>query len=275
MMVLSIIVCSIAIATRGWRWDHILRYMDIGHRTSDAYGLTCVGYMGNTVLPARGGEVLRIFLLAERSNARRREVFGSIVAERLLDVGALALLVVTLAALQVGATPGGDAVPVLAGVVLAAGLAVGYVYLRLRRSGRFEFFAARIRPIARASRQLLSLRGALLGTVTCFIWCLDATTLYLGARALDVSLSLPEASLVVVSVGLSALIPAGPGMIGTFDAAMLFALHHVGVNGGDAVSCLLLFRFVAFVPVTVVGLTLMLVRYGGLRREMSVAPVTQ
>jgi glycosyltransferase 2 family protein len=268
VMLLSIGVYAVAVFLRGWRWDQILRYMEIRHRTKDAYALTCVGYMGNTVLPARGGEVLRIFLLAERSHARRREVLGSIITERLLDVGALAVLVVVLAALQVGGAPGGDLVPVLAGSALVVTTVVGYGYLRLRRSGRFEAFANRIRPVARASRQLLSGRGAFLGLVTCAIWCLDGTVLCLGAHALNVSLTFGEAVFVVVSAGVSALIPAGPGMIGTFDAAALFALHHVGIRGGDAVSCLLLFRFVAFVPVTVVGLGLMLGRYGGLRAAL-------
>jgi uncharacterized protein (TIRG00374 family) len=268
IMLFSIVVYAVAIFGRGWRWDHILRYMDIQHRSVDAYGITCVGYMGNTVLPARGGELLRIFLLAERSTARRREVLGSIITERLLDVGALAVLIAILTVLRVGGAPAGTLLPILAGAAVVLGTVAAYVYLRMRRTGRFQTFADRIRPIARASRQLLSARGVLLGVVSCAVWCLDATVLCLGAQALDVSLSMSEAVLVIVFAGLSALIPAGPGMIGTYDAAALFALHHVGVTGGDAVSCLLLFRFVAFVPITVVGLVLMLTRYGGLRSAL-------
>jgi glycosyltransferase 2 family protein len=268
VMLVSIVVYGLAIFVRGWRWDHILRYMDIRHRSVDAYGITCVGYMGNTVLPARGGELLRIFLLAERSHARRREVLGSIVTERLLDVGALAALIAILTVLQVGGAPAGTLLPALAGAAVLLCTIAGYAYLRLRQTGRFDGFADRIRPIARASRQLLSARGVLLGLVSCGVWCLDAAVMCLAAHALDVSLSVSEAILVIVFAGLSSLIPAGPGMVGTYDAAALFALHHVGVRGGDAVSCLLLFRFVAFVPITIVGLALVLGRYGGLRAAL-------
>jgi hypothetical protein len=73
-----------------------MRSTHIQHRRTDAYGLVAVGYLGNTVLPARGGEVFRIFLLSERSTALKREVLGSIVAERLLDATALVFAALSL-----------------------------------------------------------------------------------------------------------------------------------------------------------------------------------
>ena len=92
-------VYAVATLLRGWRWDRVLSSMDINHRRGDAYSLVCVGYMGNNVLPARGGELLRVMLMAPRSEARKRELLGSIIAERVVDVVALAGLfaVMTLA----------------------------------------------------------------------------------------------------------------------------------------------------------------------------------
>ena len=45
-------------AVRGVRWYLILRRAGIPASMADAQALTVVGYMGNTVLPARGGELL-------------------------------------------------------------------------------------------------------------------------------------------------------------------------------------------------------------------------
>ena len=39
------------------------------HAPRDCYALTTVGYMGNNVLPARAGEVLRVVLMAGRCDA--------------------------------------------------------------------------------------------------------------------------------------------------------------------------------------------------------------
>jgi len=107
LLALGVAVYGVTILVRGWRWREILRFADIKHEPADAYGLVTVGYMGNNVLPARGGEVLRIFLLAERSSARRREVLGSILTERMLDAGALVALFAMLTALNVGGSPAG------------------------------------------------------------------------------------------------------------------------------------------------------------------------
>ena len=69
------------------------------------------------------------------------------------------------------------------------------------------------------------------------------------------------------------LIPAAPGYVGTFDAAVVFGLHALDVGGGQAIAFALLVRFVLFVPITIAGLILLLLtRYGGLRRRAGVRP---
>jgi uncharacterized protein (TIRG00374 family) len=258
-------VYALTTFARGWRWDHILGYLKVSHRPLDAYALTVVGMMGNTVLPARGGEFLRMFLMADRSEARRREILGSIVTERLLDVGALGVLFIGVTLAGVAGAPPGKLAAWLAGLTLVLLIAAAYAYLRARRAGRLQGFADRIRPVARASRLILTSRGLLLGVVTVGCWSLDGVTMHLCARAFDVALPVDAAIAVVVLASLGAMIPAGPGAIGTYDAAALYALGRAGVANGPAVGCLLIFRAVVFIPITVLGLLLMVVRYGGLR----------
>lgn len=265
LLVAGVVLYGMATLARGWRWDTILRFLDVGHQRADAYALNVVGYMGNTVLPARGGEVLRMFLLSERSDARKREVAGSVISERLLDAGALVLLFVVVVLTGIGDAPGGKNSAIPAGIALVLAVGGAFGYLQLRRAGRFGGFADRIRPFARASRQLLSPRGAGLFAVTLAVWLTEAAIFSLCAHSLGLSVSVLDAVAVTVLASLSALIPAGPGYVGTFDAAALFALHRLGVTGGAAVGCILLYRFVIFVPVTCVGLILMVARYGGIR----------
>ena len=77
-----------------------------------------------------------------------------------------------------------------------------------------------------------------------------------------------ESTLVVVLASFFALIPAAPGYVGTYDAAVLFALGAIDVPGSKAIGAALLFRLVIFVPVTIAGLVLMVARYGGLRAAL-------
>jgi uncharacterized membrane protein YbhN (UPF0104 family) len=259
-------VYALATLLRGWRWDRVLTDLNVGHRRGDSYSLVCVGYMGNNVLPARGGELLRVMLMAPRSNAKRRELLGSIIAERVLDVVALAGLFAVMTLASVAGSPVGKAPAYVAlggGVV---GVVALLVYLRLRRRGRFEKFAAAVRPVARASKIIGKPEGAVLVAVTGLVWMLEGIVFWLVGQSLGLDLDLIGGTFMVVLASFFALIPAAPGYVGTFDSAVLFGLHALKVTGGNAVAFAVLVRFVMFVPITAVGLALLMTRHGGIRQ---------
>lgn len=265
LLLLCVALYAGATALRGWRWHEVLRNAHIGHKQVDCYGLTTVGYMGNTVLPARGGEVLRVVLMSDRSSAGKRQLIGSVLAERLLDATALVLLFVVLTWTGVAGTPTGR-VPAAVGLGVVALLALALaLYLRARRRGRLESFAARVRPIMRTAKPLLSQLGVVLLVVTCCTWLIEGSIFFLVGKSLQLHINPVEGLFLVVLTSFFSLIPAGPGYVGTFDAALLFGLGALSIHGGTAVGFGLLARFVLFVPITVAGLLLMLVHYGGLR----------
>lgn len=271
-LVLAIGTYAVITVIRGWRWHEILLHSGIGHARVDAYALTVVGYMGNTVLPARGGEILRILLLGERTDSRRREILGSIVAERALDAAALIVLFAVLTWSEVAGAPVGQA-PALASLALVAALALVLVfYIWLRRRGRLERFAAVVRPFLRASRLMVSTLGLALLVVTVGVWCLEGVIFWLIADSLELEMTLLEGLFLVVLTSFFLSIPAAPGYLGTFEAALVFGLRAVDIRGGEAVAFVLLARFVLFVPITVAGLVLMLARYGGLSRMFGRRP---
>ena len=262
----GVLVYALATLARSWRWHVILRRAGVGHGVKDAFALVPVGYMGNTVLPARGGELLRILLMGERSTARRREILGTIIGERLLDAATLALLFVGLTLAGVAGNPAGDRPALIAAVALVLAAVGLFAYLRLRRAGRFETFAAKVRPVAGAAKPLLSIAGAGLAALTFGVWVMEGTIVWLVGQALDLDISLLEGCFVLVLTAFFSLVPAAPGYVGTFDAAVVFGLKALGVTGGQAVAFGVLVRFILFFPVAVVGLVLLVTRYGGLRR---------
>lgn len=85
---------SIPLRTVQWRWllggPH-----DLGFRPT--LRATCLGYVGNCLLPMRGGEVLKAYLLARWASIPFPRVFASVVLARIQDFAPiLALLAVTL-----------------------------------------------------------------------------------------------------------------------------------------------------------------------------------
>src|SRR3954447_2709440 len=161
---------ALATLVRGERWWRLL--VDEGGTPSraDSLGITCVGYAGNNILPARAGDAIRAVLMAPRAGTSVRTVVGTLVAERLLDVAVLVALFVVVGYGLLGEVGAGKVEIVLA---VAAGLALlALAGWRLaRRNDRVLAFLA---PLASAT---LGLRRAhhglpLLG-LTLVIWAIE------------------------------------------------------------------------------------------------------
>src|SRR4051794_38090757 len=260
-------VCTygLALGVRGFRWHRILRLIHIPHKRIDAYRLVLVGYMGNNVLPVRGGELLRVGLLGSRTTARRREILSSVIAERLLDAAVLAAMFAVLTWANVADAPAGQTPAAVAAIALVGAAIALASYLALRRRGYFHALHEKIGPFVRSLRLFAHVEGLLLAGLTVVAWCGEGLTLLLIGRSLGLDLHILDTLQIIVLASLFAAIPAAPGYAGTFDAGLVLGLKAVGVTGGTAVGFVVLARFAMFVPVTLVGLFLLLHTYGGFK----------
>jgi uncharacterized membrane protein YbhN (UPF0104 family) len=266
ILVLCVGCYAVATIARGIRWHLILGLTNIEHRRLDALALTPVGYMGNTILPARAGEILRMLLLKTRSSSTRREIFGSIVAERVLDAVTLVAVFAVMTVIGVAGAPTGRGAALAAVGVLALGAAGVVILLALRRRGRFERFASVLRPFLISTKLLLCARGAVLALATAAIWLIEGLIYWLVAQSLSLPVNYIDSAYLVVLASIVAILPAAPGYLGTVDAAIIFGLRAIGIAGASALSFTILVRFIIFVPITVAGLVIMVARYGGLGR---------
>ena len=93
---------------------------------------------------------------------------------------------------------------------------------------------------------LLGRAGAILGSATLGVWLLEGSIFWLVAQALDARHLAPSRRLfLLVLAAFFSLVPAAPGYVGTFDAAVIFGLRALDVVGGQAVAYALLVRFVS------------------------------
>jgi uncharacterized protein (TIRG00374 family) len=263
---------SVATLLRGERWHRILEVTGVHAKRRDCYALTTVGYMGNNVLPARAGEALRVVLLSARCDAGKRTLAGSVVAERLLDVIALVTIfvVVVYGALSSAALPT-DRPLLVTGVgalLLLGGCVAVWV---LRRHHALERARDWLRPLADAPRSLLGRQGVLLLGATFVLWICEAAVYLAVARAVELDISVSGALYLVALTNFVAALPAAPGSIGTFDAAVAFGARRLGASGSAALSYLLILRFVLYVPITAVGFMVLVTRYGGWSRFRAAA----
>jgi uncharacterized membrane protein YbhN (UPF0104 family) len=118
-------------------------------------------------------------------------------------------------------------------------------------------------PVLAATRRLLSRKGVLLLALSVVVWVLEALVYDVVGAAVGIDLGITGALYVMALTNLSALVPAAPGYVGTFDAAVLLALRSLRL---PALGYLLVLRFVLFVPITIAGFAVFVARYARRRR---------
>ena len=126
-----------------------------------------------------------------------------------------------------------------------------------------------LRPLADSPRALLSRWGLVLLAGTFVLWTVEASVYWTVARAIDLDISISGALYLVALTNFVAALPAAPGSIGTFDAAVAWGADKLGATGSMALSYVILVRFVLYVPITIVGLVVLVTRYGGWSRLRS------
>jgi glycosyltransferase 2 family protein len=247
---------------RSERWHRLL--LDDGARPAraDSYALTTIGYAVNNVLPARAGDAVRVVVMAPRAAASRRTVLGTIVAERLLDVGVILVLFLVVGYAVLG-NVGAGSVGWIALATVAVIAAVAVAIVLVRRNERIHAFVA---PMLSSTARLLSGHGALLVAMTFGVWIIEATVWILIGASVGFGMSFLEGLYLVALASVFALIPSGPGYAGTQDAATVIGIKAIGGTGATAVSYLVMLRFALLVPITAVGFLLLVTRYGGLAR---------
>lgn len=269
---------GVAALVRGERWRLLLRECGASPSRADCAALTCVGYMGNNVLPARAGDAMRAVYMAPRAGTDTRTVIGTLLAERLLDVVVLACAFVTLAVVAVNGEglPSGDTIVTLTAVAGAVAAVASLAIAVLHRRGLLHRAWALVAPMATSTRRLRGRHGAEMLLATVAIWSLELSVWWACAVAADLGVDAVGAAYILALASMFATIPAAPGQVGTLDAAIVLGARALGRPQAAAVAYLLLLRFVLIVPITIVGFVVLVTRYGGLQgfrnRTVETAP---
>jgi hypothetical protein len=105
--------------------------------------------------------------------------------------------------------------------------------------------------------------------MTLVIWGIEAGVWMAVGAAVGFGMDPIEGLYLVALASVFSMIPSGPGYAGTQDAAVAIGIKAIGGTGGIKVGYLLMLRFVIVVPITLLGLILMITRYGGLKKLRS------
>jgi uncharacterized membrane protein YbhN (UPF0104 family) len=232
------VVCHVAkMAARARSWRNIiaaaLPHADVRWRS--VFGGYVAGVGVNALLPARAGDLLKLYLVKHRVRGATYPTLGAtLVVETLFDFVVASLLLAW--ALWLGVLPGLGVISFLppidwfwllryprAALGVAALLILGAFVLGVWASKHIVAFQRRV-ALGFAILQKPSRYFTGVVPWQTLDWCLRLATVYFFLVAFGVPATLHNALLVQVTQSLSTILPLTPGGIGTEQALLLYVL---------------------------------------------------
>jgi uncharacterized membrane protein YbhN (UPF0104 family) len=232
---LSIHLLKLVLRTRAWRTILAAAYPHERVRWRGVLGAYLAGVGVNAITPARGGDVVKLYLVKQRiPGSSYATLTATLVVETLFDFLIAALLLIW--ALQQGVLPGISVLerlpsvdwawflrhPRASGVLVALVLAIGLVFAsRATRAFRRRFSAgfAILRSPRRYAVDVVPWQAA--------SWVCRIASTYFFLRAFGLDPGLREPVLVQVVQSLATLLPFTPGGIGTEQGLLLYVFRDV------------------------------------------------
>jgi hypothetical protein len=277
-VLLSIAVNVASFAVRAERWKYLTEPIK-RIRFSSLFSAVCIGFMGNSLLPARAGEFIRAYAIGRREGITKTGAFATIVTERLFDgLTLLVMLIVIMAIFPFPATNYGSYITIgflkwavavtsfLYGVVIVTLFLLSWKpdhiwclmsftifrYLPGKITGKIELlyraFLSGLESLKRGRHILL------IGIHSIFLWLVTAFGIYLLFPAFSIRLDFLSAILIMVVVAVVVMLPSSPGFVGTFHLASSETLILLGINAHVAKTFAIVHHAVCIVPVLILGL---------------------
>ncbi len=275
LVVLSVVVATMVFPLRAIRWRPILDPVAPRLPFGPLWRATAMGFMANSILPARAGELVRAFVLSRETPVPFSAAFASLVVDRVFDAVVVILLMVlamfdpgfpsgTLIAGRPASNYAGSGVVVL--VIVAIGLYAIVIFPdRLMRL--FELVARRVAPrFEERGRQILKSfadglsvlrhpgRFAIVFGWAAALWLTQAFAFWIMFVALGISIPFSAALFLNGLIMFAVALPSTPGYFGPFEAAAVAGLGIYGVDRNLAIAWSLTFHVLTLIPITVIGL---------------------
>ena len=249
------------------RWGLLLE--GAGHTVGfrQLFATVAMGRAANNVLPARGGDLLRIESLRETEGVPVFVTAGTLFAERLMD-GVVFAAWIMLGALLVG----NGGIPLLTGIALSAGVTLGVIlcWIAARHpegTERFLWRVSRRLPgrwhtrVARAGANFVEGLGAFAGArrfllvlgTSAVMWLADVAMFAVVGHAFGLDLETGAYFLLEGIGNLALAVPTTAAGLGSFDYITLLTAKHVDISAETASAYVITMHALIVVPITLLG----------------------
>lgn len=251
LILLTIPCILLSHVVRAFRWQLLLKSTGYSSGIHNTFKAVMIGYAANTILP-RSGEIIRPWVLSQRTTTTYAAALGSIVVERFIDVLTLLFAMITVLVFQqeyIQAVVPSFTIQTLTGVVIIplvvlAGILVAVVLnswgrslcikiIRLISDNLADYVGTALEEVSGSIKGLLSFSMfAQLTMLTILLWLLYIAPVWLLAHALPLSSQAPsliQSATILILISIGVTIAPTPGALGVYQAFAQTAL--VAVSG--------------------------------------------
>jgi glycosyltransferase 2 family protein len=258
-LVLAALGSLVLLAFQSLRWWLVMRPV-VKLPYHQAYGAMTVGFLCNVILPARGGDVLRVLYLSQRTGVSRAKLFGTEIVDLTSDKWGW---IAAFGVMCLVDTPPAWLFRALG--VLFALLAAGSLLLVAMGSQLFRGQTRRVPAWITNLREGFAAqhwkRLLVLETLVAPLpWFWETLLIVVAARSLGISLTAMQAFATLTAFNLASVVPS-PGNMGSFEAGGAVAMVHFGVAHSTAVAFMVLYHLTQVLPGIALG-SIILARHG-------------
>jgi glycosyltransferase 2 family protein len=230
------------------RWRLLLGAAGVRTSSAKLFASLTIGAAVNNLVPARGGDAVRLESAHQLTRAPRLAVAGTMVSERILDALVLALLVI------VGSLATGGGPFLWVGIAVGSGVLLAAAVLG-RQGGRL--LRGRLAGLADGVAIFRSARVAAPAlAITVGIWLGDLVMYRALAHGFGLDCSLAALLLLVGAGNLALAVPGAAAGLGSFELVTLAGAHGIGASGAALPAFVLARHAVIILPPTLTGLVL-------------------
>ena len=229
----AVLICALAWVMRGWRYQAILGGLTV--RLGLTFSTACIllSQTANLIVPARLGDLVRIFILKHEGLATYSQGVSSLIVERIFDVVTIALLGL-LALPFIIAAPEWFLPLIVIPIVGGAAFAI-FLLLTGNRHSENKYLGILYSMLAEVRAASLSMRSAfVLGSSSIGIWLMDVLVCAVIVMMFDESLPFMVIMLGIVIGNLVKAVPITPGGVGTYEFALVITFELAGMAPATA-----------------------------------------
>ena len=246
-ILLALLITYVTFYLRSIRWK-VLVESPKSIKLKNYISTTHVGYFLNNVLPLRAGDLVRAKLLSNYTKTGFAFLFGSLVAEKIIDLWIIGLFSILLIFFGYYNVLGLEfSVSILLLYIITSLIIFGNNSVINKIQSKFS----RITNFADGYK-LVSKNKLQLGLISFFLWICFISYVFFILKALNISLSIEQYIGLTIISSLVTSLPFAPAAIGTYHLAVISCLELYGINIEQSQSAAILMHAL-FVLYTIIS----------------------